>query len=52
MKAKGLTQVQFGKLIGKPQPYVCNLLKGRFSPSLAVALRIQGVLDVEMTALV
>jgi transcriptional regulator with XRE-family HTH domain len=51
LEAQGLTQREFARLIDCSEPYVSNLLAGKFRPSLPVADRIQRVLNVDLGAI-
>lgn len=51
LDAHGMTQRELARLIGKDEPYVSNLLRGKFRPSLPMADRIQRVLNVDLAAM-
>lgn len=51
--ASPLTQRAIAKAVGISESYFCHLLKdGKRRPSLAVALRLARVLDVDLAGLV
>lgn len=52
LKDKGWSQRRLAHLLGKGEPYVSRLIAGQFQPSLAVADRIQTLLNVELSAMI
>lgn len=50
-EARGLSQVQMARMLGKDEPYISKLINRQARPSLEMAIRIERLFNVDPAGL-